>query len=233
MTPYPYFSDVVFEPNPDAKVGRIQVDGLVSMFIIDDFYRHPEIIHEMLQNSWVHAWKWEPNSKNFVDYYDCRHVIKKIDYPDRSFSSPYSRLWSIIAENMGYVCENVEPDYEFNFFKWINVPGQNIQSYPHQDSRIEDPRIAGLIYLNKDEDCNGGTAFYHDNAVNPDVGVMEKHDIQVDVDKHYNIAGLVESKFNRCIIYPGWWMHGAYIEDHNFYTDKWRINQVFFEKVKA
>nr|BCU99777.1 MAG: hypothetical protein CM15mV30_0710 [uncultured marine virus] len=89
--------------------------------------------------------------------------------------------------------------------------------------------IASVIYLNKDKDCNGGTAFYEEDNLNEFVGHMEDDNIQVDISQHYTLIDVVKASFNKCVIYPGWWVHGAYIDDHSFYSgNRWRKNQVYF-----
>lgn len=227
--PTPYFHSELFAPNKLIEVQKCHLEPLGDLLIIDDFYEHADDIHSMLQNSWAPCWKRNRGSRNFVDYYDCRLNFSGNDNNlPREYESQ-QLIWDLCASQLGYAVRRDPQPYDFNIFKWINTPDENIQSYPHVDSHGSKEYMACVVYLNKDEDCNGGTAFYGESEVNPDVGKMEGDDIQIDIDKHYTFLDFVPAKYNRAVIYPGSWMHGAYIEDHKFYTDdRWRMNQVYF-----
>lgn len=233
-TPTPYFHYELFELNDSINVTTKTIEGLGDIVIIDDFYKHPDDIHLFLRDQWVQAWKSGPNSVNFKEYYDCRLSFQhNVNNHPRECESQ-RLIWDLTARKLGYIPQKIFQPYNFNYFRWINPPqSKDIQSYPHQD---DDNMIASVIYLNRDEDTNGGTAFYAETEVNPEVGVMEQDDLRVDISKNYTLLDVVPAKFNRCVIYPGWFMHGAYIEDHTFYMqddsiDRWRINQVYFFKL--
>jgi len=48
------------------------------------------------------------------------------------------------------------------------------------------------------------------------------------VEDRFTIERIIPHKFNRCVIFPGNRMHGAYIDDYNKYKDNWRFTQVTF-----
>ena len=82
--------------------------------------------------------------------------------------------------------------------------------YPEEEDN-EDTGWAGLIYLNLDEECNGGTGFY---------------------DEGHRLTHLAEMKYNRMLIYPANILHGAYDEDGWFKEELYRLVQVFFFPIK-
>ena len=78
-----------------------------------------------------------------------------------------------------------------------------------------------LVYLDKVED--GGTAVY-ESAWIPN---REGEGLLQPVEGTW-ICPMSFDKFNRCVMFTGNKMHGAYINDYNKYKDDWRLSQVFF-----
>ena len=48
------------------------------------------------------------------------------------------------------------------------------------------------------------------------------------VEETMDLSYVIPRKFNRCVMFTGNKMHGAYINDYNKYKDDWRLSQVFF-----
>ncbi len=205
------------------------IAGLGDILIIDDFYERPDAIADMLDTAPAPPWKIDTNSRNYKDYLDCRLIlpVHKTLYDKRDILGQLM-LWRVIEAKFGVSIKPHRYDFIFNLFQWINPPGQNHQFYPHADGA---DRISAIIYLNRDEDSSGGTAFYRDDAdaVNASLGYFEHNDLRVDIDRHCNLAGVVPARFNRCILFPGGFTHGGYVADHHQYTGQcWRQNQVYF-----
>jgi len=209
----PIVIDELFQVNDNLQ--PVFVDGVI---IIDDYYKNLEKIQKVLNRLYAPKWKPYKNSKNFIDYYDCRPVIFNYEV-----SSEYLDKIEYIGELIQKYYKETTPlqlvskEYEFNFFKNIKVPpNNNFQHMPHRDSPY-----AGIIYL--DNVCSGGLALY-DNTLN--IENTEHENIYQDVS---NISKtIVEAKPNRLIIFEGERLHGGYIEDHNKYVSEWRQNEVFF-----
>ena len=234
--PTPYLHHDLWQPNEDVEVLEHDVEvlehsvsDLGEILIFDNFYRNPEQIEELLSSSWVQSWKKGPNPQNFKEYYDCRlSFAPHINHHSQEGESQ-RLIGGLTASRLGYNLQKMAETYEFNLFQWINVPEQRFQSYPHQDCR--EGVMAPVIFWNKDEDCNSGTTFYAEDQ-KKEVGYLESEDLGVDVEEHFKLIEVVPAKFNRCIVYPGWFTHGAYIENHQFYSGKlWRMNQVYFMKI--
>ena len=226
--PTPYLHHELFEPNKVIEVQE-HSNSLGKYLVIDNFYQRPDDIEYMLETSWSQMWKYKPGSRNTIDYHDCRLTIPyNMTRHVREFESQ-KLIWNMVQQKLNYTIKQAVQNYDFNLFKWINIPEHNIQSYPHQDDAGKQTMIASVIYLNKDKDCNGGTAFYEEDNLNEFVGHMEDDNIQVDISQHYTLIDVVKASFNKCVIYPGWWVHGAYIDDHSFYSgNRRRKNQVYF-----
>ena len=89
---------------------------------------------------------------------------------------------------------------------------------------------AGLIYLNKDDECKGGTGFYtyKGHQVNPKQDGLWDKDYVCDSIGPWELMHLAEMKFNRMIMYPATVMHTPYDKPGFFEGDDYRLVQVFF-----
>ena len=219
--PVPYLKHELFDLNPNLTVDAGEIEGVGKIVIIENFFKYPDEIKRMLDQSWVTSWKNSPTSKNFVDYYDCRFDLSGDITSFRS--DGYQSLIRELADTeLGIRCSNYEVATSFNIFQWLNPPAsQHIQSRPHTDGR---GLLASIVYL--DKYSNGGTAFY---TKYKELDYTEEDDIRYDIHKHADLTEVVEANFNRCVIYPGEYPHGAYINDHKIYTgENWRMNMVMF-----
>jgi hypothetical protein len=89
---------------------------------------------------------------------------------------------------------------------------------------------AGLIYLNKGKECQGGTGFYNykGQQVNPAQEGIWDEDFVSDSVGPWELIHLAEMKYNRMIFYPDSVLHGAYDKPGFFEDDNYRLVQVFF-----
>ena len=117
--------------------------------------------------------------------------------------------------------------YEFNCFQTITEFDPKIQHYPHTDSELATPdnesTLNMIIYMDKEED--GGTAVYEGTWLSN----AEHLNVLFPVLDRFELRRVIPAKFNRCVIFPGNRIHGAWIDDYNKYTgDSWRYTQVNF-----
>ena len=75
--PVPYLKHMLFDLNPNLTIDTGEIEGVGKIVIIENFFKYPDEIKRMLDQSWVTSWKNSPTSKNFVDYYDCRFDLAK------------------------------------------------------------------------------------------------------------------------------------------------------------
>lgn len=209
-----YVVDDLFETHDDYNI----VSYNNGILIVDNWYKNYDSIIEILMNTPVPRWKWTEGSRNFVDYYDCRHMIPVFWSTNKTKQNlqPYYKLLSTFFNiNTFNITNNL---YEFNYYKNIksNVPN-TLQHFPHVDYDIN-----CLIYL--DKICSGGTAIYEINSL---FNEEEKNLL-------FDISGfgkeVIQSKPNRMVMFSGKRYHGGYIKNHNSYINNWRINQVLFFK---
>jgi len=202
-----------------------QFDGFV--LTIDNFYENAEDIYEFVSNRSYPLWKYnsERNSRNGIDYNDCR-ITDSIAHPTRKYYAEMDRILYECRKHWwagDYRWDNI---VEFNCFQANESFSKDVQHYPHIDSTFDTPdRMSTLnmiIYLDKEE-C-GGTAVYKGEWITND----ESINLLYNVTERFDLERVIPAKFNRCVIFPGNRLHGAYIDDYKRYMENWRINQVRF-----
>jgi hypothetical protein len=204
----------------------ISYDGFA--LTIDNFYEQPDAIYEYLMKKDFPLWKYstERNSKNSIEYNDCR-VVDTIGHPTRLYFNDMDRILNVCRKHWWKFNYNWSQNFEVNCFQTINQFDTTLQHYPHIDSAFNTPdhlsTLNMLVYLDKEED--GGTAIYEGTWITNN----EQESLLYPVEDDFKIEQVIEHKFNRCVIFPGNRLHGAYINDYNKYKDdKWRFTQVIF-----
>ena len=219
-----YSIDTLYKQSADWDV---KWDAELECFIIDNFYENPDDIHDHFMKRDVPLWKYneERNTQNGIDYIDARFV-DKVGHPTRQWHNSIQRIQNICREKWHKGEYEWRDDIEINCFKTINVFDPKQQHYPHIDGNFDDPDdlsvINCLIYLDKQED--GGTAVYENSWVEN----MEHHGVLQPVEDMMDLKCIIPAKYNRCVLFTGNKMHGAYINDYNKYKDDWRMSQVLF-----
>jgi len=198
-----------------------------GVLIIDDFYENPDEIYDMLENRPLPLWKYNPerNSPNGDEYFDCR-VVDMNGHPSRIYYRDMQRILDICRRYWHKGDYNWNTHYEFNCFSSPNVFDKSMQHYPHIDSALDVPdnmaTLNMLIYMDKEED--GGTAIYGGEWITN----REEEGLLYPVEDRFKLERVIPAKYNRCVIFPGNQMHGAYIEDYSKYVEKFRYTQVIF-----
>ena len=195
---------------------------------IDNFYENAEDLHDWIQNRQYPMWKYskERPSRNGIDYNDCR-ITDKIAHPSRIYENEMNRVLNLCRKYFhkgGYDWQRI---YEFNCFQTITEFDPKIQHYPHTDSELATPdnesTLNMIIYMDKEDD--GGTAVYEGTWLSND----EHLNVLFPVLDRFELRRVIPAKFNRCVIFPGNRIHGAWIDDYNkFSGDSWRFTQVNF-----
>jgi hypothetical protein len=218
-----YAFDELFKMSPtfDAEFK----DGVLY---IDNFYENPELIFDWLQSRTYPLWKYnsERESRNGVDYNDCR-ITDKVAHPTRIYMNEMERVLNLCRQYWWKGRYEWDMIQEFNVFQTLEVFDPKMQHYPHTDSELGSPdhlaTLNMLVYLDKEE--SGGTALYEGTWLNNN----EDYNLLFPVEDRFDIRQKVPAKFNRCVIFPGNQIHGAYVDDYTKYTgESWRYSQVQF-----
>ncbi|MEQ8195395.1 MAG: DUF6445 family protein [Rhodospirillales bacterium] len=236
---FPYKPEEVFTLNKNLEPNVFLLgDSGNAVVTIDNFYEHPETIREIILNTPYPIWKHNERSRNFIDYYDCRQFLSL------PMQKPAQIVQQIARDIFGVVIPHIDIEFITNLFKLAADQPPGSQPHPHDDGL----RFASLITFNTDEECSGGTAFYR--RKNPPYDHMpptkaaydeaEKRVYTPDMEwedgthyfcttyrDHWDVIDVVPAKFNRLLIYPGIYFHGAWHEQ-NAFKDYYRVNQVMF-----
>jgi hypothetical protein len=195
-----------------------------EVITIDNIFKNYEQILQMCNNSVVEMWKSTKDSRNFIDYYDCKLTFRNW-FNDPSKTN--QRLNTLLQLTSEYFKTDTEiyagKEFEFNYYK-NKIPNlsNKYQHHPHTDYYYN-----SIIYI--DTISNGGTAIYEPIE---EIELLEEVNMLRDISQ-FKIKKLIKSIPNRCVIFPGHMWHGGYIENHNKYYHDWRINLVHFFEDKT
>ena len=194
---------------------HISFDG--TAITIDNFYKNADTIYDHLINRDYPLWKFDKdyNSKNSVDYNDCR-IVDKLEFTTATYYKNFKKILDLCRQHWWKNDYNWTPHFEVNCFQTINVFDNKLQHFPHIDSPLDCPDYLStlnmLVYLDKQED--GGTAIYEGEWIDNN----EQTNLFYPVDEVFKITKVLKHKFNRCVIFPGNRLHGAFIKDYKSYT---------------
>tara|TARA_E500000178_G_C17038341_1_gene764833 strand:- start:7097 stop:7753 length:657 start_codon:yes stop_codon:yes gene_type:complete len=208
--PTPIVIDELFKLNPDRKITYHK-----NYVCIDNYYKNIGDIQNVLENMHVESWKMSQWSRNFKDYYDCRPAFANWEPRKELLDARLTPLNNLLSEMMQRNDFLIEKSLSFNVFKHIKKDVPNyMQHHPHYDTNM----VNVLVYLDAIED--GGTNLYQ----NEDVENKEASTLLVDIRK-YKLIETIPAKLNRCVIFNGNQLHGAFIQDNNKYYADWRVTQ--------
>ena len=138
----PAFGADIFALNPKCTVQERRVGlGQHRVLVVDDFYRYPERVLDL--------------------------VDELVFFDDPSITLSFPGLRAIAAADLRHVVpvimqhtQKTEPPARDNMLLsiqglWGNTPLTPRQRVPHND-----PTATALLYLNRPEECSGGTGLY-------------------------------------------------------------------------
>ena len=191
-----------------------------KVFIVDDFYKYPDEIRDYALSCEL---------KKDKKY--CGGLVGKRVVEDRS--DMIQNLEPVFSE----LCQHKEwynleyDDAEFKQ-KWSEMKfmvnhtthedinerfNKDIFIYTHHKDEIN-TKWAGLVYLNKPEECDGGTDFYK---------FIEDHPYGSGYNIKKDIKWTSEMKYNRMVLYEARHTHGATL-NRSMFKEYPRLAQVFF-----
>lgn len=233
----------MFEVNPECEITAITDIGPDdrSAVVIDNFYENPEEVRQLalkLERKKDIAFNNHPNGIDRAAYEtpelrkNVEHLLKQIMFDDEHWGRPADR--PTINENMQYMWFLVE---YLNEQVMIDQPDRLIPFqlwYEHNPSPFQ---FKIEIYLNKEEECFGGTNIWNfagKTAIVEDMKAMyatKKHfDIIKDVYESswtWHREFTFGMKYNRAIIIPADLLQ-APIMNTGKYVDFDRMTQAIF-----
>jgi hypothetical protein len=180
------------------------------VFYMNDFYKNPdEIINSLNLNApSIHKWNTK-NSKNTIDFIDCRHNLQSDDFKKTEIEL-YKFFKRDPAKAKGQVTTN--------YLKFIEKPPyENNYWWPH----VDDCLYNCIVYLNKNG-CDG-TNLYNQYKEN----IYDEHVNPWVPKENYELLFNITSKYNRLVVFPSNIYHGLACNNEKFLS-KFRKNQIIF-----
>jgi uncharacterized protein (TIGR02466 family) len=223
----PFLFEQVFEVNPSFKASLEPIQNAIPTVVIDDFLKHPEEARAVVGSAPAPNWKNEKGGKNFVDYYDCR-----LRFPIRYPNAMIAAAQQVIQKVYVVKTRPLDASVDVNWFMQIHEKRADF-AVPHNDITQNVRRsFTCIVYLNRREECSGGTAFFrfrrsgslvldetYARAVAEDSRLAETG---LDywggaAGEWWETVGTVDMVPGRLLIFPSEYFHAAYHPQNSFF----------------
>ena len=217
----PFLHNKLFEPNQSLSIG-FNFIGEMPLIVVDNIFKNFDDIRDIVLNTPVGNWKYDPDGFNYKDYYDCRICFPPLQ----------KKLYELTQEIIfGTLNKNtlINNGLNFNWFKQIKEKRANY-AFPHHDLYAGNS-FTCLIYLNGKNESLGGTAFFKNKVTNNIDGTKDNNFFNQYPDavengydywspeKYWEIIAFAEMIPNRLIIFPSNYYHAAYHPENGFYNN--------------
>jgi hypothetical protein len=214
----PILIDDVFAVNEECSVEVIDE----NIVVINDMFKDWTKVRDVYINAPAFNWKMPEGTRNFIDYYDCRHhFIHHQRYP---FVDTVCKILEHVHKKKfkGILGENNA--MRTNWFKQIK-PKTSDWSQIHQDGYTPE-EYTMITFLNTEEESSGGTSLFKTmNKRDMDGHTGGDYWSKVPKEKLGKIIN-IEMKPNKTIIFKSDIPHAAWHPIDSFY-DFPRHNIVF------
>ena len=223
----PFLLNELFEVRSDLKVSLEPIRGAIPIVVVDDFLKAPERARDVVGSAPAANWKHVQGGRNFVDYYDCR-LRFPILYPNGMIAAAQQ----IIRQVFEVETRPAEASVDVNWFKQIREKRADF-AVPHHDMTDKARRsFTCIVYLNRREECSGGTAFFrfkktgslvldekYVQAVRDDPRLAEtgRDYWTPEADESWERVGSIDMVPGRLLIFPSEYFYAAYHPQSSFY----------------
>jgi hypothetical protein len=223
----PFLFNELFDVRKDLKLDLEPIANSIPKVVIDDFLMHPEEAREVVGSTPAANWKHEKGGRNFVDYYDCR-----LRFPIRPPNSMISAAQQIIREVYSVVTRPLDASMDVNWFMQIGEKRADF-AVPHSDITEGVRRsFTCIVYLNRREECSGGTAFFRFKKSGslvldePYARAMQEDPRIAETGLDYwagsagdwwQTVGTVDMVPGRLLMFPSEYFHAAHHPQNSFY----------------
>jgi hypothetical protein len=218
----------MFDISDSCTVEVTEIDKIGPIITIKNIYKYPSKIKTFLSSTPAPIWKCTETSKNFVEYFDCRHDIILGKEPLREL---FSLVIPILEKEAGLHMNKYPHPAEIvtNIFQDICIPSNSVHAIPHTD-----PYHNMLVPFTTEEEGYSSTKFYKPKKGDmPLEDFIDHNDLEeigelyyiLDIDKYWDTIYEVPHVFNQAIIFGGDVYHGAH---HTGFKKSPRINQLAF-----
>lgn len=223
----PFLFDELFEVQTDLKLSLEPIRNTIPTIVIDHFLKHPEEVRDVVGRAPAANWKHEKGGRNFVDYYDCR-LRFPIRYPNGMISAAQQAVRKVYE----VATRPADASVDVNWFMQIREKRAD-SAVPHNDMTPNVRRsFTCILYLNRREECSGGTAFFrfkksgslvidepYLRAIREDPRLAETglDYWPAEADRWWETVGTVDMLPGRLLIFPSEYFHAAYHPQNSFY----------------
>jgi uncharacterized protein (TIGR02466 family) len=223
----PFLFEQLFEARTELKLSLEPIRNEIPTIVIDDFLKHPEEAREMVGSAPAPNWKYEKGGRNFVDYYDCR-----LRFPIRHPNSMIAGAQQIIRQVYKIATRPLDASVDVNWFMQIQEKRADF-AVPHNDITQKVQRsFTCILYLNRREECSGGTAFFrfkqsgslvldetYARAIQKDSELAETglNYWPTRANQWWEHVGTIDMAPGRMLIFPSEYFHAAYHPQNSFY----------------
>ena len=222
----PFLFDHLFEVRPDLKLSLEPIQNAIPTVVIDNFLQRPDEARDVVGRAPAANWKHEKGGRNFVHYYDCR-LRFPIRYPNGMIAAAQQVIRKVYAVDTrpSDACVDV------NWFMQIHEKRADF-AVPHNDMTNVRRSFTCILYLNRREECSGGTAFFRfkqsGSLVLDDAYVRAiKEDSRLAetgfdywpsrADESWDQVGTIDMVPGRLLIFPSEYFHAAWHPQNSFY----------------
>jgi hypothetical protein len=222
----PFLFDQLFEVRSDLKLSLQPIRNEIPTVVIDDFLKRPQEVRDVIGAAPAANWKHEQGGKNFVDYYDCR-LRFPIRYPNGMIAAAQQIIRKIYSVNT----RPADACVDVNWFKQIHEKRADF-AVPHSDMTNVQRSFTCVVYLNRPDECSGGTAFFrfkksgslvfdeaYARTIREDSRIAETglDYWPSDAEQWWETVGTVDMVPGRLLIFPSEYFHAAYHPQNSFY----------------
>jgi hypothetical protein len=201
----------MFNINSEISVKIINCDDKI-LFIIDNFYKNPDEI----RNYALTAKKYTRKDNDDLLAYS---IGRRICEDDLRLSYHMKDVFEQLCNHPNW---HIEFDKDHHDYKWsgmrfmVNVTNSEEILLDGRDhiEHIDGPlnKWACVVYLNTDEECEGGTSFYSWSN---------------EYDYWPKLEYTAKMKYNRAVLYDANMVHGA-VMDNDMFKEYDRLVQIMF-----
>jgi len=223
----PFLFNELFEVRQDLQLNEKPIGNVVPTIVIDDFLKHPEEARDIVGRAPAANWKHEKGGRNFVDYYDCR-----LRFPIRPPNSMIAAAQQVIRQVYSLNTRPSDASMDVNWFMQIHDKRADF-AVPHNDMTENVRRsFTCIVYLNRREECSGGTAFFRFKKSGslvldePYAKAMQEDSRIAETGLDYwgggagvwwETVGTVDMVPGRLLMFPSEYFHAAYHPQNSFF----------------
>jgi uncharacterized protein (TIGR02466 family) len=226
-TPKPFLFNELFEVRPDLKLSLEPIQNAIPTVVIDELLKHPDEAREVVGSAPAANWKHEKGGKNFIDYYDCR-----LRFPIRYPNAMVAAAQQVIRKVYSVDTRPSDASVDVNWFMQIGEKRADF-AVPHSDMTNVRRSFTCIVYLNRREECSGGTAFFrfkrsgslvldetYAKAIRDDPKLAETglDYWPAAADESWERVGTIDMAPGRLLIFPSEYFHAAYHPQNSFYV---------------